>query len=237
LRLKNIIITGILLLFGLGPLSYAGDDDPCDFYRELAEGAPRIPSEVQRQQLTIEKYKEYISALLNKHGKREFVCSTGYCIQLSNRVVEALSHVPQFHAKRVKSQGHSTVQVIDTEIPTYIFHYFAVDKTFGDKLEIIIDSTYQQFIRNPESLDLPDVFVGTRDELVALFEKHQANMMPINDVIWLRFKRDYFKTLGRDQQINNPVWNPRQFVETNWSFESGAEFRVDNPPPPAELTY
>jgi hypothetical protein len=43
---------------------------------------------------------------------------------------------------------------------------------------IIIDATYLQFIRDNHEIDAPEVFVGTREDLIHFFTKHRKRIFP-----------------------------------------------------------
>jgi len=204
------------------------------FYHDLANPIKRsrpLTLDVQLQLYSIKKYKDYIAAIIREHGPREFTCRTGLCYPLSQRLTKELNLVPQFNAKRVISEGETIIQLGDVGVPNFIFHYFISDTSIGENFEIIIDSTYLQFLKDPHYLDLPLVFVGTREDLIALFEKHKESLKPMHDIAWYKFRRDYKKVLGVDRLIDHPSWDTREFVETNWSFGPGSALRKDGTPP------
>jgi len=207
-------------------LSHAGDDDPCDFFRELAddaaETAPKLPIEVQLQQVTIKKYKEFFAKKIKEFGEEKYMCTHGGCIIKTDLISRELDRYSHFTPQQSKSEGITKLQVIrlgrKLEFKYVPYHFFVTDSKFSDDLEVIIDGTYHQFLRDSETLDLPSVFVGTREELVALFTKHQAHIMP---------KHDDFLGITNSNQV---ACDPQEFVEKTWGFGSGVELRKNYPP-------
>src|SRR5262249_11891605 len=56
------------------------------------------------------------------------------------------------------------------------YHWYVTVPPKGKRPEIIVDSTYLQFFRDAQELEAPEIFVGTREQLIAFFEKHRDRL-------------------------------------------------------------
>jgi hypothetical protein len=86
-----------------------------------------------------------------------------------------------------------------------VSHVFVVKKIEGE--EIIIDPTYLQFLGGGLGLDLPTVFIGTRQGLVDLFERHR-------DLVTPQFR----------PSVSKPLDIP-EFVDQTWGYGNYANSR------------
>ena len=87
-------------------------------------------------------------------------------------------------------------------------HTFLLETGKGER-EILIDPTYKQYLFRGKEIPEPDIFVGTRADLLALFTKYRARIQP--------------KFLNAD--VAGAV-DPKAFVEIHYGFGSGEGARV-----------
>ena len=129
----------------------------------------------------VAEYKSIISILKRKTPREanigfgeKWSCDYGSCIPLSAQMFTALKTM-QMTVERV--EVNSLFKIGGLDLPSGAFHFFLVDRT-NPNAEIIIDPTYLQFFKGP--IPEPDIFIGTRAQLEALFLKHRAYIKPQN---------------------------------------------------------
>jgi hypothetical protein len=118
----------------------------------------------------LQSYKNFLSKLsstnpkeLNPGFRDKWSCDSQGCMVFSSQLHYILrtNHFP-------------TEKVVARSITGQ--HAFLVDRTNHEN-EILIDPTYKQFFRK-NAVNEPDIFIGTRAQLIQLFQKYRKDLIP-----------------------------------------------------------
>ena len=127
--------------------------------------------------------------------KDGYTCSEGGCIPSSGNLFFLLSENPNLKLRRIYSLAY---KVLNDEFGPAI-HAFITEISVEP---IIIDPTYLQFLKKDKRANLPEIFVGTKEDLVNFFSQRAKDMNPQVD-------------LPEGTRIN-----PNEFVDTYWPMDN-----------------
>src|SRR5262249_16798409 len=136
-------------------------------------------------------------------GSTGWSCTTGACVPYSLRLYRALDGREPGGWKIFDGKARETRLLIDGQgVLVNPRHTFPVHPAgAGTENEIIVDSTYLQYIRGGVTLPVDRIFVGTRAELIAFFTRYRDLINP---------KFISRETTGRI--------DPVEFVEAHYGF-------------------
>jgi hypothetical protein len=150
-------------------LRYEGesaDQRPRAPLRELPDDAPAA----------IEIVRDEIGRILTEKSEEGLVNPGGGCLPCSSALREVLGRLGGITTQRLEVAHSEPLKVNGVPRDNFTYHFFLVIPAGKNREEIIVDSTYLQFLHPSAHAELPRVFVGTRQELIALFSKHSSEI-------------------------------------------------------------
>lgn len=114
---------------------------------------------------------------LEPHEELGWTDPSGGCRPLSQQLYDFLimQTKNQFKLKRIYFSG--LVNIYKSSTKSVALHAYLLEESSGKP--IIIDPTWKQFLREPQNLThLDDVFIGTHEDLIHLFQSHLRQVKP-----------------------------------------------------------
>jgi len=176
--LKFVLLTTGLALsfFGAATANASSSAPECSALFQDRSLTPTLEAAVK-----INLYKELIQSLIQHEPysvdpmfrETEWSCTSGRCIPMSDQMQSALAG---FGMPVEKAAVNAIYPQDISGLPRMGgLHFFVVDRSVPE-MEIIIDPTYKQFFTN--AIGEPDIFVGTRHDLIAIFGRYKDFLKP-----------------------------------------------------------
>lgn len=145
-------------------------------YRELSFERPReafreLPDDGSA---AIAVIQQEIGHILQGRSEEGLINPGGGCIGCSSSLKHSLERQGKISTQRWEVSHSKPLKANGAPKNNVTYHYFLAVPAGKSRDEIIIDSTYLQFLSQETRAGLPRIFVGTRQDLVSFFTKHRG---------------------------------------------------------------